>query len=469
MKYMEFDKVYGFSEKAGFQLTDKQIAAVEAAVGYEKVLLNLEVGVGKTVIATAVSMMLGYDKVLTLVPPILITPWFKWLTQMECSVIAYRGTPVQRKEIDLGAYQWIVMSHDIFRRDFNTIKAAVNKVRYSLIVDEAQALKSPASKLFRGVQTLSAGDAGLQLLTGTPISSTMDAYSYIKLKTPWAYRSLGHFSDIHVDKRDFFDKPIAFRHLDMLKENFDTNTVTGTKEEFHGFRLEPLFPDGTYELAPEHYKLYKQLAEEQLLNLADGEVLDASSSQRLYQALQQVVCNWAHFSGDETKRSAVYDIIDQTVEETQCKDQDRSKLIIWTRAKMTSRAVLQYCNEVLKIKTVAAYSEADSEKSAQAFMEDPSVRILVGQPRSCGAGLNPQHVCWEALYIELESSSILMRQSIGRIVRVGQKHVPRIKIAVAKDTIQAPVLQLLLKNDDSVARVETTKLSVRKMLFGEKD
>lgn len=465
MKYLEFDKVFGFSDKAGFQLTDKQIKAVEEAVGYEKVLLNLEVGVGKTVIATAISLMLGYDKTIVIVPPILITPWLRWLSQMGCNVVAYRGTPAKRKLIDLQSVSWIVMSHDIFRRDYEYIKACIKNLRYCLILDEAHAAKSPRSVLFRCLLELSSGEAGLQLLTGTPISAIVDSYSYIKLKTPGAYRSYKAFTNTHVKEYDFYNNPKVFQNLELLRSNFDLQTITGTKEEFHGFRVEPMFPDATYELDPEHYRLYTQLVEEQLLSLTDGEVIDATTSQRLYQALQQVVCNWGHFCGDASKRSAVYDIIDQTVEETQCAQRDKSKLIIWTRAKMTSRAVLAYCNEVLKVKAVAAYSEVDSERSVQAFMNDPSVRILVGQPRSCGAGLNPQHICWEALYVELETSSILMRQSIGRIVRVGQKHIPRIKIAVAKGTIQESVVNRLLKNDDQVATVETTKQSVRNMLI----
>lgn len=466
MNYVDFDKESGFSELAGFQLTEKQQEAVEQAVQYRKVLLNLEVGVGKTVIATAVAMMLKYDANIVVVPPILITPWFNWLTQMQCNVVCYRGTPAQRAAIDLENFDWAIMSHDIFRRDFEKVQASTKKRHFNVILDEAQAAKSPKSVLFRNMQTLVNGDAGLLMLTGTPLSTVLDAYSYIKLKTPTAYRSYANFTNVHVARYDFFNKPIEFTNLDRLKANFDAQTITGTKEEYHGFNLDPIFPDGTYELDKQHYNLYKELVEGQLLNLPDGELIDAVSSQRLYQALQQVVCNWGHFAGDKSKRSAIYDVIDQTVEEAECAKTDKSKLIIWTRARMTSRSVNAYCNEVLRVKTVAAYSEVDSEKSVQAFMNDPSVRILVAQQRSCGAGLNPQHLCWEALYVEVESSSILMRQSLGRLVRVGQKHTPRIKIAVAKGTIQETVVKRLLSNDDDVARVETTKQSVRNMLYG---
>jgi hypothetical protein len=223
--------------------------------------------------ATAIALMLGYDKNLVVVPPILITPWLNWLTQMGCDVVAYRGTPAKRKLIDLKRAAWVVMSHDIFRRDFDHIKASLSRVRYSLILDEAQALKSPKSLLFRLVLQITAGEVGLQLLTGTPISSILDSYSYIKLKTPGVYRSYKAFTNTHVKEYDFYNNPKEFQNLDSLRTNFEIQTITGTKEEFHGFRVEPFFPDAAYELDPEHYRLYVQLVDEQLLTLVDGEVL----------------------------------------------------------------------------------------------------------------------------------------------------------------------------------------------------
>jgi hypothetical protein len=307
----------------------------------------------------------------------------------------------------------------------------------------------------------------LQMLTGTPVNTPIDAYSYIKLLKPNAYRSLAHFTGVHVSEVDFFKKPLKFENLDLIREHLAERSISRTKEELHGYNLTPLFPDSEYELAEEHQALYNKLVEEQLLSFSDGFVIDATTVQKLRHALQQIVVNFDYFSNNPNNKSAAYELIDQTIEETQCANPAFSKLIIWTKYKRTSRSVLGYLNSVLKIPTVAAYSEADTERSINMFMDDPKTRVLVANYQSAGAGLNPQHVCWEALFLELDTVSLYIRQSIGRLDRQGQKHVPRMKFAIASNTVQVGLYEDLLRNDDLVQKVEPSKQAIREMLLGQ--
>jgi SNF2 family DNA or RNA helicase len=466
--YKDFDEAYGFAKKAGFQLTEMQVELVENLASWRKSLNKSEVGCGKTVMATVASLMLGHEVSVITVPPILITGWAKWLNKVSSGVVVYRGDPRERGKLVplLKTARWIICSHAIYRTDFETLKEAVKDRDYELIVDEAHALKNPQSVLFKKTQLLTAGDIGCQLLTGTPVSKPLDAYSYVKLKHPKVYRSYGHFEAMHVAERDFFKKPTEFCNLDLLASNLNMQTVSANKEEMHGYSLKPLVPDCSYDLDPEHYRLYAKLVDEQLLSFDDGSVIDATTSQKLRQALQQVVVNWDYFSNDPSKKSAAYDVIDQTLEEIEVSRLDKSKLIIWVQYKRSARSVLDYCNK-LGIKTVAAYSEADTEKSVQAFLEDDKTRILVGNPQSCGAGLNPQHVCSEALFLEMSTVPLYMHQSMGRIDRMGQTRVPRFKFAVANKTVQTGLLASLLNGDDLMQKVAPTKTSIRAMLLGE--
>jgi SNF2 family DNA or RNA helicase len=303
------------------------------------------------------------------------------------------------------------------------------------------------------------------MLTGTPISKPTDAYAYVKLNTPELYRSYAHFEALHVLERDYFKAPTKFGNLDILKKNLELRSIKRTKEELHGYNLTPLYPDTTYELSTPHIRLYRKLVEDQLLLYGDGTKIDATSVTKLMHAVQQIVVNYDHFANDPTCRSMAYDLIDEVIEETQCADEGRSKLIIWTKYKMTSRSVLAYLNK--RMPTVAAYSEVDSETSVKRFLEDPRVRVLVGQYQSCGAGLNPQGVCSEALFLELETTPLLITQAVGRIDRVGQRHKPTVRFAVAKGTVQERLLRNLLKNDDLVNKVVPTVKGLRDLLLGE--
>lgn len=180
---------------------------------------------------------------------------------------------------------------------------------------------------------------------------------------------------------------------------------------------------------------------------------------------QQIVVNWGHFSGDETKRSAAYDLVDMTIEQTDCLRVGKSKLIIWTMYQMTSKAMMAYL-QGLGIKVVGAFGGMKSQDSFDKFMDDPEVRIGVFQPQSAGAGLNPQSVCWEALFIETSTVPIYNRQAIGRIDRINQMHKPTIRMGMAENTIQVALFNQLMNNGDMVDKIEGSKIKLRDLLLG---
>lgn len=475
MAYREWADSTGFETKAGFALAPIQVQDVEQFLQWEKSLNTYEVGGGKTVVSTVVSLMADSQITLVIMPPILLAGWEKWLRKVSSNILRYQGNPRVRGAMVLKDKRWVLMSHHIFRGDFERIKEETRGMRLELIVDEAQAIKSPRSKLYKMVGGLTY-KRRVQLLTGTPTSKPEDAYAYIKLKTPELYRSYAHFEHMHVAERDFFGAIKSYQNLPILAENFSIQRIKRSKQDIHGYNNTPSFPETSYELEPAHTKLYEKLLEEQLLLLDDGSKIDATTATRMYHAMQQIVVNYDYFSGDPSKRSAAYDLIDEVIEETNCLlpvsynldgtvDKVNSKLIIWTYYKLTSRSVLNYLKEK-KYPVVAAYGEVDSAKSFELFMEDPTIRIGVFQYQSAGSGLNPQLVCWESLHLETPTSPMLVTQSVGRLDRMGQQHKPTIRFAQAVGTVQPTLLAKLLENDDLVAKVERTKNSLRGALYG---
>ncbi len=461
--FQEFNLATGFEAKAGFKLKPKQVTAIEDSYKHRKVLNKLAVGCGKTVVSTATSLMWDNSVTIVTVPPILVPDWVRWLEKVSERVIAYEGP--KRKTYDLKAARWIVCTHAIYRDDHDLLMAAVKGRTYDCICDEAHWMKNPKSVLFRKFKTMTLGNHEAQLLTGTPVNKPLDGYSYIKIKSPNLYRNMTHYESVHVAERDFYKNPKVYAHLDLLRERLDLQSVTGTKEEVHGYDLKPLFPDSKYKLDPAHKKLYDRLVHEQLLIYEDETVIDASTPQRLQHALQQAVVNWDHFGNDPKLRSAAYDMLDLMIEETECDRKDKTKLLVWTKYQRTSAAVLQYLNDK-GIKTMAAYGGSDSRKAVDHFERDENTRILVAQPQSVGAGLNPQYVCSEAIYLEMDTVVIYARQSLGRIDRMGQTKVPRTRICIAQGTVQEYLFKMLMSNDDTVTQIEPSKKGLREMLLG---
>lgn len=132
-----------------FKLYDYQEAWVNAFADKPAAGMYFTVGLGKTGTATVTAL---YHRIkygghcLILMPPILLRQWDRWLRSIDGiqTVTVYRGTPAQRKHLDLDA-QFILMSIDIFKRDFDRLYEFYKDRNATLIVDEAVSVKNPAT------------------------------------------------------------------------------------------------------------------------------------------------------------------------------------------------------------------------------------------------------------------------------------------------------------------------------------
>ena len=449
-----------------FKLHDWQWEDVLAAQAFDRVALFLPVGSGKTVIATLTALGWNDPHVVVILPPILIAQWVKWLNAIPNSggALAYKGTPKQRHDLPVENYKWLVMSLDIFKIDFELLDSYYFGKGVTTIVDEAQSLKNSSSKSFKQVQKFAAARK-LLLATGTELNNPGDAYGYIKLKTSSLYRSFNHFHNLHVAEVSAFDKPTKWQDVELIAHNLYLQSAKRTKEEVHAHLPKATYVPLEYDLAPAHLKLYNKLVSEMLLELPTGAKIDATTASALYNKSQQIICNWNDFAGTTDQEPAAFDIIDQVLDESDHGKPGASKLIIWTWFVKTTEAALAHCNKRHPGAAVAAYSKADSQKSVARFLEDPTCTILVAQPGSAGAGLNPQHLCWEMLFLEAPTRSIPFKQAAGRVDREGQKYNPTIRVAMAANTIQCSMFRSLLANDAEVMKIQSEK-DLRSAIYG---
>lgn len=462
MNWRSLDEVYKLYPLP-FTLAPLQEQDVRDLGAMQRIAFFYAVGAGKTVCSTLVALMWNQPHNLVIVPPILIDDWANWLTSIKVQgVEIYRGP--QRKTETLQS-PWVVMSHAIFRDDYQKITFALRGADASVLIDEAQHIKSSSSKLFRYVNGFAA-NRNICLMTATPTTKPVDSYSYIKLKTPQVYRSLSHFENLHVAERDIFKSVTKWRQLEEVASALALQAVRRDKREMFGHNLDPINMPIKYKLSSSHYRLYQQLMDEQLLLFTDGTKIDATTAQRLYHASQQIILNYDYFSGKDGNRSAAYDLLDQVIEEVNPMDHGSSKLVVWTYYQRSSAAVTQYLKAAYGDSVVAAYGAVDSGKAVKAIMHDDRVRILVAQPSSVGVGLNLHHVCSEMLFLEMATSPMQIRQAMGRVDRVGQTVRPTIRFALAERTVQNKLFNRLLDNDELVQQVEKTPKSLRQEIFG---
>ena len=450
-----------------FDLYPFQVEAVNDLAPRPRTGVYLQPGLGKTAVSTHCALyqlMYSVDAVIAVLPPILITQWKRWLEKVTykdgrpLDVVAYRGTPKQRAALRLDA-TFTLMSIQIFKRDYEHITRKTLYRKLFVLVDEAHCIKDVGTDNYKKVRDYAYGQS-IQLLTGTPLNNPLDAYAYVKTVAPSVYRNLAQFERTHVKSRDFFNKPTEYQNLDLLRDNLLVNSVLKTKEDVLTDLPECIISQIDYELDKKHMALYKQLVNEQLLLLPDGEKIDATSVQRLLHSMGQIIMQWHHFAQDESLKSAGYDVVEEVIEELGGK-----KLIVFANYKRTNQSLVDRlgCHGIW-----GDTSAKDKEKHWDEFLNDPECKIIVLNPIAAGIGLDgAQHVCQDCLYVEPPIAVSHWTQSLSRIHREGQRKVVTVRMAVALGTIQQKQVRSLSDKEALVNPVQGSKAELRAALFGE--
>lgn len=435
----------------------------------------LDQGLGKTLVATIVAlykMMKGADVTLCLVPPILVSRWVRWLNTIPgVSVITYEGTPAQREKIGFNA-DFVVMSLQIFKLDYERIHIEMGHREIVIIVDEASSIKNAgssngkakASANHRLVNDLVGEGNHFLALTGTPISSPIDAYAFCKLVAPGTYRNLRHFENTHIAGKNSFGAVTSWKNLDLLAANMQINSKRFLRQEVLPELPEVTFDPMYYKLDDKHMALYRKLAEEQLLPLENsGGKIDATIVQRLHNCLQQIVVNYDYFSDNPANVSKTFDLLDEVLQELG----DR-KLIIFAKFRMTNKKITdRLADQYGAVAVYGEISQAQQVKNVDRFISDPKCRVLVGNPGSLGYGVDGlQAVCYNMLFVELPNVPRDFHQAVARIWRSGQGCKSHIRIAVAQGTLQMRKLRTMLQKDELVGQVQRNYQDLRAEIFG---
>lgn len=431
-----------------------------------------DMGAGKTFGTTLHNCIwrkeMGEGVVIQLCPPILLRQWSKWLTSCGIKNVIYAGTPAQRRKIQLDrSLRYILMSVAILKIDFKYLMDKFANWKLSVTIDEATSIKNHESANFIHVYQMQQNlKAAMVPATGTPLSTPRDAYAYIKLIAPGTYRSYRSFENVHIASTDQFGRPTEWKNLHILKDALALNASFISTPE-----VVPDMPrariDGIeYELSRHHSNLYKQLVDMQLLAYESGEIIDATTPQRLYHAVQQIVVNYAHFAQDNSVKPEVFSYLDEYLEELGPK----TKTIIFANYQMSVRAIMEYLTlkGLRAVQINGAVSAAKIAENKDAFIEDPDLQVLVMNPQSGGVGVDGlQKVCNHMVFFEIPTIPKDFWQAVKRLERPGQKFVTDVRIMTALGTVQMHLRKQLENNDALINTVVPSVNDLRAALHGK--
>lgn len=449
-----------------FELKPYQVEVIDDLAPLDEEGHYLDMGTGKTVCSTVAALyhkITRNCRILVIMPPILLKQWERWLLSIkpQLSVVRYQGTPAERATMSLDA-DFVLVGVQIFKREYNRFYNHFKSLDVTTIVDEATIISNIGTDNHEKIYDFTLGKPRM-MLTGTPLNNPEDAYGLLKFVAPGIYRNKAQFMRIHSKETDFFGKTIAWDNLELLAENMTVNAkrvlLADVYDQMPKVRYDPI----VYDLDPKHLKLYRKLAEDELLKLPDGGKIDATQATKLIHALGQIVLNWGHFAGDPKLESDTISLAKEKLEEL-----GDGKLLIFAHYRMSVALLAECLTKYNPVTVNSEVSATQKEKNVQTFVNDPKCRVMIAQVKSAGYGLDGlQHVCHHALYVEPCTSPRDFSQSVARLVRMGQTKPVQIHMAVAEGTLQARAFNNLLINDEIVNQVIRNKGDLRDMIFGD--
>ena len=432
-------------------------------------------GMGKTFSAALHALHLsvtgGVKHWIVLTPPVVIRNFVRGVQAIKdtsgqpLSAMPYMGTPKQRETLR-GRWkdtQFIVMSWEIFKMDFDHIDDFAMLHPVGLIADEAHRQKNIRSHNHRALYHLGASNPVL-LLTGSPTTVPEDSYAYMRFTNPRAYPSFGKFLRTHVkDGDDPYGRDKTYQSLDLLQQNFLHRAARLYKKDHLKDLPAVTYTPFIYDLDPRHMQLYRNLAEQKLLELENGGLLDATTPSRLVHMLQQIIINYGHFSGDETLQAQGLHLMEEVLDEI-----GEEKLLVVCNYRLSNSLVTQRFAKFGATGIMGGMSHSQRNAAIDRFTQDKSCRVLVIQPQAAGEGVDGlQHVCSEMLFLECPSNPPQFYQAVSRLDRMGQSKPVNCRIAVANGTLQVRRQHQLLNNDATIATVEGGTHDLRRMIYGD--
>ena len=448
-----------------FELKPFQVEVIDDLAYLDEQGHYLQMGCGKSACSTVVAL---YDLIvdrkpaIVIMPPILLKQWEKWLLSIKPAptVVKYQGTPSERAAMSLDA-DFVLVGVQIFKKEYERFVSHFSDKEPVVIIDEANMVSNISTDNHEKLYEFCIGRKRL-LLTGTPMNNPEDAYGLLKFVAPGIYRNKAQFLRVHCVETDYFNRPVVWGKLDLLAENMTVNAKRVLLEDIYDEMPEVTYTPINYDLDPKHLKLYRKLAEEELLKLPDGGKIDATTASKLLHALGQIVVNYGHFAGDRSLVSKSIEVAEELLSEL-----GDGKLLIFAHYRMSVALLVEKLSKYGAVGVNSEVTSSQKEKNIARFTEDDSCRVMVAQVKSAGFGLDGlQAVASTVFYAEPCTSPRDFHQSVARLVRQGQRRPVSVYMGVATGTLQNRAFNNLMKNDALVNSVIRNSNDLRDLVMG---
>ena len=382
-----------------------------------------EAGTGKTsaaIWAADYLMTLGLVKRVLVICPLSImkSAWqddiFKTAMHRSCGIA--HGAAHKRAKIISGNYDFVIINYDGVAIAYDEIKSGGFDL---IIIDEANAYKSPSTKRWKTLAKLLTPTTWLWMMTGTPASqSPVDAFGLARLVSP---ARVPKFVTAWRDK--VLTQVSRFRWLPKRTSQQDVHGALQPAIRYAKKDCVDL-PSVTYQtrnvpLSPQADKYYKQLKTQFMVEAA-GEMITAVNAAASLNKLLQVSGGAVYTDKRDVvefdikpRLSALHEVLDETT----------NKVIVFVPYRHTIEVVTRYLTDQ-KFSVAVIQGDVSLTERSQIinnFQRNTEPRVLVIQPQAASHGVTLTAADTIVFWSPVMSVETYM-QCVARIDRVGQQN-----------------------------------------------
>lgn len=412
------------------RLRDYQRRAIAHLWAQPRAMLMLDMGLGKTAAAlqalTAVhlpALVVAPKRVAELTWPAEVERW-----RPDLSVSVAAGTKAKRRAaLDAGA--------DVTVLGIDNLADAPAGRWETIIFDESSLLKSRATNRWKAARRLAAEAPRVWLLTGTPApNSAMDLWAQIYLldRGERLERGITRFRERYFRSTGWIagGKPVRYEPRPGAAESITAAIadIAISMSAADHLDLPPVtHVDQTFELPQVARDAYEAMRRDMVASLDESDVVAANAAV-VTSKLSQITAG-ALIDGDEVHRihEAKLDVLAEIIEGT------GSPVLVFVRFRFERTAVLERFADAVAIEDGGAVARWCAGE----------IPILVAHPASAGHGLNLQDGGHTVAWTSPPWSAEQWVQANARLARQGQAHPVVIHRIVARQTIDAEILEVV--------------------------
>ena len=421
-------------------------------------LLAFEQGLGKTLVAIEAFARARESgaarRLLVICPNSLKRNWLaelaKFAPGLDASIVE-GPKALRRASLATVRSTVVITSYETARNEVTAILALLRREPTALVLDESHAAKNKLSLTSTAARHFAPLATHRWLLSGTPVTnSPADLYTQIEIVAP-GERPLGSFEMFLADVQDK-------RSEDSLRATLSQYLLRRTKEQCLDLP-DKTFVDVRVELPPWQRTLYEDMRSQMVCAIESmtGEEYRAFASTALAQLtrLCQIASNPSLIFPDCGKAPGKFEEIDYLLDDIL--SEPERKVIIWSSY---VRTIEQLAARYRSHGTLTLYGGTPSDLRqhiAFQFQNDPSVRVLIGNPAAAGSGFTLTAATY-SIYESLSWRYDYYAQSQDRNHRIGQALPVTYLRMIAADTIEEAIIAALER-----------KSSMAKSLLGDEE